>query len=40
MIMLGREGVMALSYSELTRAILRLRAVREVGIGVIADVFQ
>lgn len=38
MIMLGKEGVMALSYSELTRAILR--AVREVGIRVIAGVFQ
>lgn len=38
MIMLGKEGVMALNYSELTRAILR--AVREVGIRVIAGVFQ
>lgn len=40
MIMLGKEGAVAVSYSELSRAILRLRAVREVGTRVIFDVFQ
>lgn len=38
--MLGKEGAMAVSYSELTRAILRLKAVREIDKKVIFDVFQ
>lgn len=38
--MLGKEGVTALNYPELTRVILGLRAVREVLIRVIFDVFQ
>lgn len=40
MIMLGKEGVTALNFSELTRAIWRLRAVREGSIIVIFDVYQ
>lgn len=38
--MLGKEGATTVSYSELTRAILRLRAVREIDTKVIFDVFQ
>lgn len=38
--MLGKEGVTALNYPELTRVILVLRAVREVLIRVIFDGFQ
>lgn len=40
MILLGKEGVRDLNCSELTRAVLRLRAGREVAIRVIFDVFQ
>lgn len=38
--MLRKYGVMALSYSELTRVILRLGGIRVVVTGVAFDAFQ